>query len=157
MKRSRLRNIYLRYSSPVAKQADNKQTNLCCSLIKKSKRDYYSKLDPSLITAARKVWKTTKPLFSEKIFSGENLNLIESENIISSSKEVAEIFTDYFSNAVKNLNIKLYEKEEDEITNILDPIKNAIVKYKDHQSIKILRAEVMRKIHFHSVIPIWKK
>ena len=54
MKRSRLRNIYLRDSSPVAKQAYNKQRNLCCSLIKESKKDYYSKLNPSLITSARK-------------------------------------------------------------------------------------------------------
>ena len=46
------------------------------------------------------------------------------------------MFIDYFSNAVKTLNIELYAKEEDEITNILDPIQNAIVKYKDHQSIK---------------------
>ena len=89
MKRSRLRNIYLRDSSPVAKQAYNKQRNLCCSLIKKPKKDYYSKLDPSLITSARKFWKTTKSLFLEKIFSEENINLIESEseseNIVSRS------------------------------------------------------------------------
>ena len=63
------------------------------------------------------------------------INLIESENIVPSSKEIAQILINYFSNGVKNLNIELHEKEDNEVTNIADHIQNAIVKYKDHQSI----------------------
>ena len=49
-----------------------------------------------------------KPLFSEKVNTNENITLVENNNI-SSEIEIAEKINAFFSNIVKELNIKVKE------------------------------------------------
>ena len=70
----------------------NKQRNICVSLIKKAKRNYYENLDLKDINDNKKFWATVKPLFSNKIKSAENIYLDESGEIIRNEKEVANVF-----------------------------------------------------------------
>ena len=101
MKRTRLKNKFLKNRTDANAIAYKKQRNLCVNLLKKVKRAYFEKLKPSSISDNKKFWKTVNPLFSEKTMSTENIALIENNAIVSEEHEVAEIFNSYFSNAVK--------------------------------------------------------
>ena len=109
MKRSRLRNKFLREKSEESARDYKKQRNKCVSLLKKVKKTYFKNLNPSAICDNKKFWKTVKPLFTEKTTSTNNITLVENNEIISDDNVAAEIFNDFFSNAVKNLNIEPYE------------------------------------------------
>ena len=78
MDRSRLRNKFLRERERTkeSKVAYNKQRNICVSLLRKSKRDYFANLDTKIMKGNRKVWKAVNPLFSEKSYSKESISLI---------------------------------------------------------------------------------
>ena len=49
MHRSRLRNKFLRERTKESKVAYNKQRNICVSLLRKSKRDYFANLDTKIM------------------------------------------------------------------------------------------------------------
>ena len=70
MKRSKLRNKYLRERTNEAKSLYNKQRNLCVSILRKIKRDYFGNLN-KIVTDNKKFWKTSV-LFSPKRLSIEN-------------------------------------------------------------------------------------
>ena len=71
MKRSKLRNKYLRERTNKTKSLYKKQKNICVSILRKNKRDYFGNLNNKIATDNRKFWKT-KVLFSPKRFSIEN-------------------------------------------------------------------------------------
>ena len=78
-----------------------------------------------------------KPLFSDKCVASDSITLVENKEIISNDGDVATIFNNFFSGAVKSLNIDYYEHfsfdcnySENE-----DPIMNAVEKYSKHPSI----------------------
>ena len=64
--RSRLRNKFLKTRTEESKQIYNKQRNLCVTLLRKDKRNYFAELDIRILKNNRKFWKTVNPLFSEK-------------------------------------------------------------------------------------------
>ena len=61
MKRSRLRNKFLRDRTDISREEYKKQRNLCVSLLKKAKK--IIKIIKS-VTDNKKFWQTVKPLFS---------------------------------------------------------------------------------------------
>ena len=150
MHRSRLRNKYLRNPNDVNKNKYRKYRNYCVNLFKKEKKKYYENLDPTLITDNKKFWKTVTPLFSGKKQCANNIILIENDEIISKNKGVAETMNDFFSNAVNKLNIKGYSTESTSQINSLDPIINAIWKFKEHPSVTKIREKlnVIEKFSF---------
>ena len=78
MKRSRLRNIYLKNLSDNNKREYNKQRNYCVSLLRKTKTNYYANLNEKYLTDNKQfLRKTVKPLLSDKIKSSENITLVE--------------------------------------------------------------------------------
>ena len=83
MKRSRLRNTCNRDKSKSSnsKLAYTKQRNVCTSSFRKAKRDYYSNLNPSDVKNTKIFWKTTKPVFSDKVLSDEHITLVENDDI----------------------------------------------------------------------------
>ena len=111
----------------------NKQRNYCVNLIKREKKKYYANLDPRVIIDNKKFWKTVKPLFSEKCVVNRAITLIDGIEIISKDIEVAEKLNEFFSNAVKKLDIKGYEPPTPELD--LDEMANIIFKFKTHPSI----------------------
>ena len=135
MKRSKLLRAYQKDPTDIKQQAYKNQRNICTSLCRKTKRQYYSKLNPSCVTSNKKFWKMVKPLFSEKVLTGESITLVDKQEIIDDSQEVAESFSDFFSNAVKNLNIVQNDYRSDEFAHISDPIVQSCVRYENHPSI----------------------
>ena len=87
MKRSKLRNIFNKSKNLEADTAYKKQRNICTSLLKKTKREYYANLNPSVITDNKKFWKTIKPLFSENKTTSQSITLVDNQDIYITMKK----------------------------------------------------------------------
>ena len=147
MNRSRTRNSYLSNRTETNRKAYNKQRNYCVGLFRNEKKKFYNSIDIKNITDNRLFWKTVKPFFSEKSHHYEKKILIENENIISNDKIIAEIFNEYFSNIVKDLNIpELANKGTD--SDITDSVQNAINKYETHASIIKIKNNLSNNLSF---------
>ena len=84
-------------------------------------------------------WKTVKPLLSEKVTKHSKINLVEDGKIISRDDQIAKKFSEYFiSIPILNMPSNGYKcpdsSEQDTILKILD-------KYRDHPSIKLIKAK----------------
>ena len=66
---ARLRDIFLKKRSEENKIICNKQRNLCVTLLRKSKREYYQNLSVENVCDHKKFWKVVKPLPSNQILS----------------------------------------------------------------------------------------
>ena len=62
-------------------------------------------MDESNVADNKKLWKTVKPLLSEKSVSREKTNLTRDKNKLNSESEKVETFNNFFSNIVKELEI----------------------------------------------------
>ena len=136
MKRSRLRNRFIADNSELNKVAYTRQRNKCTSLIRKGNKTFYSNLNPNRVTDNKTFWKTVKPLFSEKTVLNQNILLIDGDVIIKEDSNVSEVLSDFFSDAVKNLDICMGQHViSNDVISEPDPIFRAINKYKNHPSI----------------------
>ena len=77
MKRSNLRNKYLKSRSEEDRQRFVKQRNLCVSLLRKTKKSYYSNLSNENVIDYRKFWKTIKPMLSNKFVNSEKITSVD--------------------------------------------------------------------------------
>ena len=78
------------------------------SLVRKSKKLYYSNLDEKKVTDNKTFWKTIKPFLSDKIASREKVTLTEEDEIAEGDINTAQIFNTFFSNIVSKLKIAEY-------------------------------------------------
>ena len=124
------------YTEPESRRRFNRQRNFCVSLLRKTKRRFFGKLNHNVVYDNRKFWKTVGPLFSVKAFHKESIILNNSNKIISNDEELAEIFNKHFSKIVEKLDIDETLASNIASSDITDPVFNAIKKYEDHPSIK---------------------
>ena len=66
MKRSCLRNKFLNTKIDIDRKAYNKQRNLCVSLIRIEKKNFFSNINTNDITDNKTFCKTIKPFFTDK-------------------------------------------------------------------------------------------
>ena len=92
MHRSRLGSKFLRERKNESAIACNKQRNICVSLLRKTKRDYFANLDTEIMKDNRKFWKTVNPLFSEKSYSKESISLVNKDGLITKNEDLAKTF-----------------------------------------------------------------
>ena len=104
MKRTRLRNQFLKNRTDENKNRYTKQRNYGVLLLRKVKTQYYSNLDGKSVSNN----KTVKPFLSDKITSKEKITLIEGNEIVSNDENTAQGLNTFFSNIVGNLNIPEY-------------------------------------------------
>ena len=135
MKRSRLRNNFLKNKTEQNKTLYTKQRNYCVSLLKKSKKKYFANLNEKDILDNKLFWKTIKPSFSDKIMTRDRINLSEKGELVKTELETAEVLNKFFSNIVNNLEILKYSKYQSFIDNIEDQTLRAVLKYKNPPSI----------------------
>ena len=76
MKRSQLRNKFLNTKSDIDRKAYNKQRNLCVSLIRREKKNFFNNISACDITDNETFWKTVKPLFTDNIQAKSKMTLI---------------------------------------------------------------------------------
>ena len=82
MLRSKLRNQYLKCKSEEARARFKIQRNLCVTLLRKAKRDYYENLELGKVNDSKKFWNTVKPFFGNKVTTRNNITLIENEKVV---------------------------------------------------------------------------
>ena len=68
--------------------------------------------------------------------------IIINNNIISSETEIAEKLNAFFSDIVKELNIRVKEGLLCDVSNINDPVERDIQKYKNYPSIQMIKENV---------------
>ena len=89
MYRSQLENRKFKFGREEDVQAFKRQQNYCNRLYHRARKEYCDKLDIKNITDNTKFWDTMKPLFSDKGGIRDRIMLVENDQIISDSKEVA--------------------------------------------------------------------
>ena len=103
MKRSRLRNNFLKNRTGENKTLYTKQRNYCVSLLKKSKKKYFANLNEKDILDNKLFWKIIKPSLSDKAMTRDKINLSEKEESVKTELETVEVLNKFFSNIVNNL------------------------------------------------------
>ena len=106
MKRSQLKNKYNKKRNYENWSLYKKQRNYCLSLLRKTKKAYFEKLNIKEIGDNKTFWKTVRPYFSDKDNKSSKITLVENNIVIADEKRVAELMNKYFINIAKNLNLK---------------------------------------------------
>ena len=149
MLRTKLRNIFLKNRTEENKNRYTKQRNLCVTLLRKSKREYFNNLNEKNFCDNKKSLGVVKPLLSNKIISNEKITIVEGDKIIRSDKETAKVLNEFFANVVTNLNIPQFNQIDRTSENIRDPVIKAIVKYRAHPSIIAIKENCTSKSNFN--------
>ena len=152
MNRTRLRNKYFKHKTFENKLAYTKQRNYCLSLIRKAKTEYFGNLDEKTVKDNKLFWKSVCPLFSEKSVNSSKISLFENK-LIQNDQDIANIFNNYFSTVVLNLNIPQYKDSSVQVEQINDPILKIIEKFKNHPSIVSIQNQnwEMNKFSFQAI------
>ena len=134
MMRSRMKNLYLKNKTDLNWSNYKTQRNFCTNLLRKTKKEYFSKLDIIKVSDSKKFWKTIKPFFSDKGLNYNKMVFSENDQIISDETTIAD-----------NMNLKLNKKlklkqSETEINQL--SLSEILDKYKDHQSIAKIRSQM---------------
>ena len=137
MTRSRLKNKYLKNPSDGNHALYRKQRNVCVTLLRKAKKEYFSQLNVKDIKDNKRFWKIIKPYVSNKCKSCPKIILIENDKIINDDIETAEVMNTYFVNVTKSLNIAAHEYTRNDnktVQQIIDLHKNrpSILAIKGH-------------------------
>ena len=98
MKRSRLRNKYLKSKSLTDRETYNMQRNFCKKLLRTTKKKYFNNLDTKKFTDKKTFWRTVAPTFSNKNSKSDKIILSEERKTVSGEKELRRIFSTYFAN-----------------------------------------------------------
>ena len=100
MKRSRLRNKFLRDRTEMSRKEYKKQINFCVNLLKKAIKDHIANVDVNSVLDNRKFWQNIKPLFSNKVKAKVTIKLIENDETINNEIKIVKLFNVYFVNTV---------------------------------------------------------
>ena len=151
MVRSKLRKKFLKCRSESDKKAYNKQRSKFVSLLRKTKKAYYSDLNVKGVVDNKRFWKRMKSFFSDKSNNFENISLIENGNLLTDGIEIAETFNKYFQNLVSTLDLKVPSNLLCQTPENGDEILAAIYKYQNHPSIKTILEKCNFSFSFKTV------
>ena len=77
MHRSRLKNVFKKGCAPKTWDSYKKQHNFCVNLSRKTKKEYFERINVNDINDVKKFRKTIKSFFSNKGLNTNNLMIIE--------------------------------------------------------------------------------
>merc|ERR1712072_424974 len=100
MRRSTLKNRYLKDKSDESLKEFKKQKNYTKRLAKRERTKYFANLDLNKYTDNIKFWNTVKPMFSSSSNGTNKITLVEKGEIVTDDKELAETFNSFFIDAV---------------------------------------------------------
>ena len=152
MKRTQLANKYHKHSNEENLKKIKKQNNFVNRLYKREKKTFYQKLSLNDLQDNKKFWKNMKPLLSDKNKGDHRITLVKGNDIVSEDKEIAADFSNFFSNAVKNLHIP--EIEVSNVDHLTDLVDISIGKHKNHPSvlkIKEVIGNINTTFEFHRI------
>ena len=125
-------------------------------MIKKAKRNYYENLDLKDINDNKKFWATVKPLFSNKVKSGENIFLDVSGEIIRNEVKVVNVFNKYFVNMLSSIGITNNHNFLSNADTSDGPLEKIIDKYKNHSSITSINKHTTNSERTFTFQPVTK-
>ena len=94
MKRSRLRNTFLYSKSNTDRKVYNAQRNLCISVIRQAKRQFFSNLNTHNVNCKTNFWRTVKLFFDKKLKLNQKITLTEKKYKDNLTKYSQEIISD---------------------------------------------------------------
>ena len=83
MKKTKLRNNFLKNRIEENRNKYTKQRNFCEGFLGTTKQNYFNSLNEKNITDNRKFWKTLKPMLFNKSITNEKIIAVENEKILS--------------------------------------------------------------------------
>ena len=104
MKRTKLRNKFLKDKPEENRNTYASQRNYCVSLLKKTKKEHFGNLNEKNV-CDNKTFSKTEPFLLDNIVSKEQITLVENNAMISEDSDAAQTLNSFFSNIVKNLKI----------------------------------------------------
>ena len=82
------------------------------------------------------------PLISSKGKGNQKITLVDNDEIISDDKQIADLFSDFFVETVASLDIEDNEALLNNVDHLSDPVQKALLKFKDHPSIREIKKNV---------------
>ena len=76
------------------------------------------------------------------MFSNHNIAVRVIAVIISDDKQIADLFSDYFVETVSSLGIEENVALLNNVDHLADPVQKALIKFKDHPSIREIKKNV---------------
>ena len=89
------------HSTPQQTCANKEKDNA----LRKTKTEYFQKLNVKDLSDNRKFWKTVKPFFSNKGLNSNKLMLKENNRLITEEKELATVMNTFFVNITESLDL----------------------------------------------------
>ena len=144
---SKLKNIYNNYRTEDNWANNKKQSNFCFNLFRKTKTEYFQKLNVKDLSDNRKFWKTIKPFFSNKGLNSNKLMLKEINRLITEEKELATAMNTSFVSITESLDLK---KDDDSSLNPINSenINDILEKHKNHPSVQEISQNFMTNKKF---------
>ena len=133
MKRTRLKNEFIKYRCEGNKRVYNAQRNLCFSDKKGQKKI------PLIILTSQTFLEIVKPFFTDKGMNDDNIILKEYDAMISENEQISESLNNFSADVITNWNISQYGDLTIYTHGIDDPALTAIEKYKNHPRIKLIK------------------
>ena len=106
MHRSKLKNIYNKYRTEDNWVNYKKQRNFWVYLLRKTKTEYFQKLNVKDLSDNRKIWKTITPSFSNKGLNSNKVMLEENNRLTTEEIELANVMNTFFVNITESLDLK---------------------------------------------------
>ena len=138
MKKSRLKNKENKTKDPTDIKNYKKQRNYVANLNKEAKLEYFSKFESN---DNKTFWVNRKPYFKNKHSKADtDIMLSENGELILKNKEIANVFNDHFGYIVENLGLDHWDDHSLSPTKSFDRTENIIKRYKNHPSIRNIKA-----------------
>jgi len=139
MRRSRLRNVYLKSQKISDRHAYQRQRNYVTNLNRRAREMYFESAVSQFSNKSHNFWKLCQPFLSENSSNSNNITLVQDEKVLSEDLKIAEAFNAYFSDITKDLNLWQWPLSS-RCLQFSNPIHQAISKYEDHPSIIKIRS-----------------
>ena len=125
MKRARLRTKFLNIKSDIDRKAYNKQRNICVSLIRNEKKNFFSNINMRNITDNKTIWKKVRSFFTDKIKTKH--------------QAVAVLFNKFVINIAPNLKRSTDHRYDNDFIATDEQVTNAVNKFRNHSSIVMIK------------------
>ena len=133
MKRSKLRNKFLKSITFSNRKAYRSEDNFCKKLLINTKITYFNNLNIKKVIDNQTFWKTVVSLFSNKFLRNEKIDLTEENETISTIGEFNQVFSNLFSKAASELKLLSISNVMHNESN--ESLKEALSYFKIHPSI----------------------
>ena len=142
MRRSALKNKYLKDKSEDSLKSFKKQKNYTKRLAKRERTKYFANIDLNKYTDNIKFWNTVKPMFSNSCKGSSRITLVEKGQIVTEDQELAETFSGFFVDAVSSLSIEENRALLDDVGKEVDTVQKSVKKFAHHPSILNIKQRV---------------